>query len=133
MSNADCGASSTGAGAGATRSIPSIWACSPGFNSGATAGSGVATGAAVAGVKGEDVLSGALMGGLGGYGGGNLGSSFGKMGAQGGYQAGQTVGPQLTAEGGLSSAGSGQGMMSTLAASNSNIPPLAKAIGPPAA
>lgn len=76
---------------------------------------GVATGAAVAGVKGEDVLSGALMGGLGGYGGGNLGSSFGKMGAQGGYQAGQTVGPQLTAEGGLSSAGSGQGMMSTLA------------------
>jgi hypothetical protein len=42
---------------------------------------GVATGAAVAGAKGEDVLSGALMGGLGGYGGGNLGSAFGKMGA----------------------------------------------------
>jgi hypothetical protein len=55
------------------------------------------------------------MGGLGGYGGGNLGSSLAKMGAQGGYQAGQLVGPQLTAEGGLSAAGSGQGMMTTLA------------------
>jgi hypothetical protein len=80
---------------------------------------GVATGAAVAGAKGEDVLSGALMGGLGGYGGGNLGSSFGKMGAQGGYQAGQTVGSNMNyvdgIESGLSSAGSGQGMMSTLA------------------
>jgi hypothetical protein len=76
---------------------------------------GMATGALVAGAKGEDVLGGALMGGLGGYGGGNLGSSLANMGAQGGYQAGQLVGPQLTAEGGLSAAGSGQGMMTTLA------------------
>ena len=76
---------------------------------------GMATGALVAGAKGQDVLGGALMGGLGGYGGGNLGSSLAKMGAQGGYQAGQLVGPQLTAEGGLSAAGSGQGMMTTLA------------------
>ena len=77
---------------------------------------GVATGAAVAGAKGEDVLSGALMGGLGGYGGGNLSKTFGNMATQGGYQSGQLVGPQLTAEGGLSSAGSGQGMATTLAA-----------------
>ena len=76
---------------------------------------GMATGALVAGAKGEDVLAGGLMGGLGGYGGGNLGSSLANMGAQGGYQAGQLVGPQLTAEGGLSAAGSGQGMMTTLA------------------
>jgi len=52
---------------------------------------GMATGAAVAGAKGEDILTGGLMGGLGGYGGGNLGSSLGKMGAQGGYAAGQTL------------------------------------------
>ena len=52
---------------------------------------GVATGAAVAGAKGEDVLTGSLMGGLGGFGGGNLAGSLGKMGAQGGYQAGQEV------------------------------------------
>jgi hypothetical protein len=81
---------------------------------------GMATGAAVAGAKGEDVLTGGLMGGLGGYGGGNLGSSLGKMGAQGGFAAGteaskNLVGPQLTLEGGLSSAGSGQGMATTLA------------------
>jgi hypothetical protein len=80
---------------------------------------GMATGAAVAGAKGDDILTGTLMGGLGGYGGGNLGSSFGKMGAQGGYQAGQTVGSNMNyvdgIESGLSSAGSGQGMMSTLA------------------
>jgi len=76
---------------------------------------GMATGALVAGAKGEDVLGGALMGGLGGYGGGNLGGSLAKLGAQGGYQAGQLVGPQLTQAGGLSSAGSGQGMMTTLA------------------
>jgi len=77
---------------------------------------GMATGAAVAGAKGEDPLMGGLMGGLGGYGGGNIGSSLGKMGAQGGFEASKNlVGPQLTLEGGLSSAGSGQGMMSTLA------------------
>jgi hypothetical protein len=81
---------------------------------------GMATGAAVAGAKGEDILTGGLMGGLGGYGGGNLGSSLGKMGAQGGFAAGteaskNLVGPQLTLEGGLSSAGSGQGMATTLA------------------
>jgi len=81
---------------------------------------GMATGAAVAGAKGEDVLTGGLMGGLGGYGGGNLGSTFGKMGAQGGFEAGSEaaknlVGPQITTDGGLSSAGSGQGMMTTLA------------------
>ena len=52
---------------------------------------GMATGAAVAGAKGEDVLTGGLMGGLGGYGGGNLGSSLGKMGAQGGFAAGSPV------------------------------------------
>ena len=52
---------------------------------------GMATGAAVAGAKGEDMLTGTLMGGLGGFGGGNLAGSFGKMGAQGGYQAGQEV------------------------------------------
>jgi hypothetical protein len=38
---------------------------------------GMATGAAVAGAKGEDILTGGLMGGLGGYGGGNMGSAFG--------------------------------------------------------
>jgi hypothetical protein len=77
---------------------------------------GMATGAAVAGAKGDDVLTGGLMGGLGGYGGGNLAGSFGNMGAQGGYEASKNiVGPQLTAEGGLSSAGSGQGMAATLA------------------
>ena len=41
---------------------------------------GMATGAAVAGAKGEDVLMGGLMGGLGGYGGGNLGSSLAGLG-----------------------------------------------------
>jgi hypothetical protein len=51
----------------------------------------VATGAAVAGAKGDDLLMGGLMGGLGGFGGGNLAGSLGKMGAQGGYQAGQEV------------------------------------------
>lgn len=77
---------------------------------------GMAAGAAVAGAKGEDPLLGGIMGGLGGYGGGNLAKTFGNMATQGGYQAGQLVGPQLTAEGGLSSAGSGQGMATTLAA-----------------
>jgi len=82
---------------------------------------GMVTGAAVAGIKGEDALMGGLMGGLGGYGGGNLGSAFGKMGAPpGGFAVGteaskNLVGPQLTAEGGLSAAGSGQGMATTLA------------------
>jgi len=81
---------------------------------------GMATGAAVAGVKGDDALMGGLMGGLGGFGGGNIGEALGKMGAAGGYEAGSAaskslVGPQLTAEGGLSAAGSGQGMMTTLA------------------
>lgn len=42
---------------------------------------GIATGAAVAGAKGEDALTGGLMGGLGGYGGGNLAGTFSKMGA----------------------------------------------------
>lgn len=41
---------------------------------------GMATGAAVAGAKGEDVLTGGLMGGLGGYGGGGIGDVFSKMG-----------------------------------------------------
>jgi hypothetical protein len=52
---------------------------------------GMATGAAVAGAKGEDILTGGLMGGLGGYGGGNLGSSLGKMGIQGGFSAGSPI------------------------------------------
>jgi hypothetical protein len=81
---------------------------------------GMATGAVVAGAKGEDPLMGGLMGGLGGYGGGNIGGSLGKMGAAGGYEAGSAaskslVGPQLTQAGGLSSAGYGQGMATTLA------------------
>ena len=82
---------------------------------------GMATGAAVAGAQGDDMLMGTLMGGFGGYGGGNLGSAFGKMGAPaGGFAAGteaskNLVGPQLTAEGGLSAAGYGQGMATTLA------------------
>ena len=52
---------------------------------------GMATGAAVAGAKGDDLLTGTLMGGLGGFGGGNLAGSLGKMGVQGGYAAGQAV------------------------------------------
>jgi hypothetical protein len=44
---------------------------------------GMATGAAVAGAKGEDALMGGLMGGLGGYGGGNIGSSLANMGGAG--------------------------------------------------
>ena len=42
---------------------------------------GIATGALVAGAKGDDPLMGGLMGGLGGYGGGNLAKTFGAMGA----------------------------------------------------
>jgi hypothetical protein len=42
---------------------------------------GIATGALVAGAKGDDPLMGGLMGGLGGYGGGNLAGTFGKMGS----------------------------------------------------
>jgi hypothetical protein len=42
---------------------------------------GMATGALVAGAKGDDPLMGGLMGGLGGYGGGNLAGTFGKMGS----------------------------------------------------
>jgi hypothetical protein len=82
---------------------------------------GMATGAAVAGAKGEDALMGGLMGGLGGYGGGNIGGSLGKMGAAGGYDAGSAaakslVGPQFNATTGLSSAGiPGPSMMTTLA------------------
>ena len=87
---------------------------------------GMAAGAAVAGAKGDDVLMGGLTGGLGGFGGGNLAKTLGGLGAQGGYQAGQLVGPQLTAEGGLSSAGSGQGMATTLA---SQAPPATYAGG----
>jgi hypothetical protein len=41
---------------------------------------GMATGALVAGAKGDDPLMGGLMGGLGGYGGGNLAKTFGSMG-----------------------------------------------------
>jgi len=82
---------------------------------------GMATGAAVAGAKGDDALMGGLMGGLGGYGGGNIGGSLGKMGAAGGYDAGSAaakslVGPQFNATTGLSSAGiPGPSMMTTLA------------------
>jgi hypothetical protein len=50
---------------------------------------GMATGAAVAGAKGEDMLTGTLMGGLGGFGGGNLAGSFGKMGANTAAQTAQ--------------------------------------------
>jgi len=42
---------------------------------------GMAAGAAVAGAKGDDMLTGTLMGGLGGFGGGNLAKTFGAMGA----------------------------------------------------
>ena len=42
---------------------------------------GMATGALVAGAKGDDPLMGGLMGGLGGFGGGNLAKTFGAMGA----------------------------------------------------
>ncbi|NDB59486.1 hypothetical protein EB001_13700 [bacterium] len=52
---------------------------------------GVATGAAVAGAKGEDVLAGGLMGGLGGFGGSNIAKTLGGLGAQGGYQVGQAI------------------------------------------
>jgi hypothetical protein len=41
----------------------------------------MATGALVAGAKGDDPLMGGLMGGLGGYGGGNLAKTFTSMGA----------------------------------------------------
>ena len=44
---------------------------------------GMATGALVAGAKGDDPLMGGIMGGLGGFGGGNLGSTFAKMGGAG--------------------------------------------------
>ena len=44
---------------------------------------GMATGALVAGAKGDDPLMGGLMGGLGGFGGGNLGGTFAKMGGAG--------------------------------------------------
>ena len=50
---------------------------------------GMVTGAAVAGVKGDDMLTGTLMGGLGGYGGGNLAGTFGKMGANTAAQTAQ--------------------------------------------
>jgi len=38
---------------------------------------GAATGAAIAGIKGEDPLMGGIMGGVGGYGGADLGKAFG--------------------------------------------------------
>jgi hypothetical protein len=60
---------------------------------------GMATGAVVAGAKGEDVLGGALMGGLGGYGGGNLGTSLGKMGAANTASTAGTAGTASTAGG----------------------------------
>jgi hypothetical protein len=50
---------------------------------------GMATGAAVAGAKGDDLLTGTLMGGLGGFGGGNLAGTFGKMGANTAAQTAQ--------------------------------------------
>lgn len=50
---------------------------------------GMATGALVAGAKGDDPLMGGLMGGLGGYGGGNLAGTFGKMGANTAAQSAQ--------------------------------------------
>ena len=50
---------------------------------------GMATGALVAGAKGDDPLMGGLMGGLGGFGGGNLASTFGKMGANTAAQTAQ--------------------------------------------
>jgi hypothetical protein len=50
---------------------------------------GAGTGAALAAVKGNDPLMGALTGGLGGYGGGQLGPTFGKaFGTTGGTAAG---------------------------------------------
>ena len=48
---------------------------------------GVATGAAVAGAKGEDLLTGGLMGGLGGFGGSGLAKSLGNLGAGAGASA----------------------------------------------
>ena len=50
---------------------------------------GMATGALVAGAKGDDPLMGGLMGGLGGFGGGNLAGTFGKMGANTAAQTAQ--------------------------------------------
>jgi hypothetical protein len=41
---------------------------------------GMATGAALAGAKGEDPLMGGIMGGLGGWGGSGLGNTFSQMG-----------------------------------------------------
>ena len=52
---------------------------------------GMATGAAVAGAKGDDLLTGTLMGGLGGFGGGNLAGTFGKMGASNVATAGGAI------------------------------------------
>jgi hypothetical protein len=42
---------------------------------------GAATGAAIAGVKGEDPLMGGFMGGVGGYGGAGIGKAFGEASA----------------------------------------------------
>jgi len=99
---------------------------------------GMATGAAVAGAKGEDALMGGLMGGLGGYGGGNIGGSLGKMGLQGGYTAGQVIpesvlpnAPGMASSGAsaLQSAGSGQGMAATLASQAAKAAPTTFAEG----
>jgi hypothetical protein len=59
----------------------------------------MATGAAVAGAKGQDVLTGGLMGGLGGYGGGNLAGTFGKMGAAATPASSNIVLDQATGQG----------------------------------
>ena len=71
---------------------------------------GMATGAALAGAKGEDPLMGGVMGGLGGWGGKGLGSTFAKMGenaatqaAQQGIKGGYVPGTVETANTGLQS------------------------------
>jgi len=52
---------------------------------------GIATGAAVAGAKGNDPLMGGLMGGLGGFGGAGLAKSLGNLGAGVGAGAGSSA------------------------------------------
>ena len=61
---------------------------------------GMATGALVAGAKGDDPLMGGLMGGLGGFGGGNLAKTFSAMGANAANAA--NVANTATAAGGYS-------------------------------
>jgi len=52
---------------------------------------GMATGALVAGAKGDDPLMGGLMGGLGGFGGAGLAKSLGNLGAGAGVSTGTTA------------------------------------------